>query len=163
MSEQTELEDDVVEDGAIDPETATEGDTQPVEEKPTDLGKLPDPGLKGQPYQYDACTIGVTFTLLPDDGTGNRNVLTTVRSHEDLPAAMKLYRLSDLIGEDGQAFGKAPLVIAEMLEAMKEALIKRVATQKPTPRKTITVESGKSAQTAAPAATENKTGQLGLF
>jgi len=164
MSDQTELEDDDVEDGVVDAETATGAEIQPAEEKPADLGKLPDPGLKGQPYQFDACTIGIAFTFLPDDNTGNRNVLVTVRSHEDLPAAMKLYRLSDLIGDDGQSFGKAPLVIAEMVEAMKEALVKRAATQKQAPRKTITVESGKPVQIAAPAASESKpNGQLGLF
>ena len=142
-------------------EQAEQNEPAPVEEKPTDLGKVPDAGLKGQPYQYEACTIGVTFTLLPDDGTGNRPVLVTVRSHEDLPAAMKLYRASDLAGADGQSFGKAPNVIAEMLEAMKEALVKRAAQKPAAARKTITIEN--ATKPAASAAAEDKTGQLGLF
>ena len=161
--------DEVVSAELADDETTEQLETGaaavvPTAETPTNLGKLPDPGLKGQPYEYNACTIGVTFTLLADDGTGNRSVLVTVRSHEDMPAAMELFRLSDLIGEDGQSFGKAPLVIAEMLEAMKEALIKRIATQKQAQRKTITVENGKPAQAAVPATPASKpNGQIGLF
>ena len=148
-------------------EQAEQNEPALVAEHPTDLGKVPDAGLKGQPYQYEVCTIGVTFALLPDDGTGNRPVLVTVRSHEDLPAAMKLYRMSDLVDADGQAFGKSPQVLAEMLEAMKDALLKRAATQKPTTqRKTITIETKaqSAVPSAAPAAPETKTaGQLGLF
>ena len=156
---------DVVSDELADDKTTEQSEAAALAaETPTNLGKLPDPGLKGQPYEYNACTIGIAFTLLPDDGTGNRNVLVTVRSHEDLPAAMKLYRISDLIGEGGQSFGKAPLVIGEMLEAMKEALIKRIATQKQAQRKTITVENGKPAQAAVPATPASKpNGQIGLF
>jgi len=73
-------------------------------------------GLLEEPYDFEKCTIGIGIQLLPDDGSGDRQVLIGVRNHSD-PPLLKLLRQSEL--------GDLPPAIVELLIALTSDLPNR--------------------------------------
>jgi len=73
-------------------------------------------GLLEEPYDFEKCTISIGIQLLPDDGSGDRQVLIGVRNHSD-PPLLKILRQSEL--------GDLPPAIAELLVALTSDLPNR--------------------------------------
>ena len=71
-----------------------------------------------EPYEFSKCTITVGIQFLPDDGSGDRQVVVGVRNHAD-PPILKLMRQSEL--------GELPPAIVELLASLESDLPNRQA------------------------------------